>query len=166
MKFISDIWHSIGSRLILLVVTLLTVLLNSHFLGEEGLGMVALLHFGLLLVTGMAGFVAAGAVVYVRRSHRASDIRKVAYLWCGFSAIIASVVGVGLNIIPFEWLYASAGLGLLQSLVVFHSQLLIASGKIRANNYLHITISFFNPYRPSKPKITNFEVLELFSQKT
>lgn len=138
MKFISDIWHSIGSRLILLGVTLLTVLLNSHFLGEEGLGMVALLQFGLLLVTGMAGFVAAGAVVYVRRSHRAGDIRKVAYLWCGCSAIIASVLGVSLGIIPSEWLYASAGLGLLQSLVVFHSQLLIASGKIRANNYLQI----------------------------
>ena len=135
---ISDISHSIGARLILLVATLTTVLLNSHFLGEIGLGEVALLQFGLLLVTGMAGFVAAGAVVYVRRSHRARDLRKVAYLWCGISAIVASGIGVGLGVIPTEWLYASAGLGLLQSLVVFHSQLLIASGRIRSNNYLQI----------------------------
>ncbi|MDA0568921.1 MAG: hypothetical protein O3A35_04200, partial [Bacteroidetes bacterium] len=138
MTLISDISHSIGARLILLVVTLTTVLLNTHFLGEKGLGEVALLQFGLLLVTGMAGFVAAGAVVYVRRSHRARDIRKVAYLWCGVSAIVASGIGVALGVIPTEWLYASAGLGLLQSLVVFHSQLLIASGRIRSNNYLQI----------------------------
>ena len=71
-----------------MAVTLTTVLLNSHFLGDTGLGEVALLQFGLLLVTGMAGFVASGAVVYVRRSHRARDIRKVAYLWCGVSAIV------------------------------------------------------------------------------
>ena len=138
MTLISDIWHSIGSRLILLFVTLTTVLLNSHYLGEEGLGMVALLQFGLLLVTGMAGFVAAGAVVFVRRSHRAIDLRKTAYAWCLLSAITASFLGVSLGIIPTEWLYASAGLGLLQSLVVFHSQLLIASGRIRSNNYLQI----------------------------
>ncbi|HIO60059.1 MAG TPA: hypothetical protein EYN28_07775 [Flavobacteriales bacterium] len=143
VKLFSDISHSIGSRLLLLVATLGTVLLNSHFLGESGLGEVALLQFGVLLVTGMAGFVAAGAVVYVRRSHRAADIRKAAYLWCVLSAFVASGGGVLLGIIPQEWLYAAAGLGLIQSLVVFHSQLLIASGKIRANNHLQIVQTSF-----------------------
>ncbi|PCJ80154.1 MAG: hypothetical protein COA49_09220 [Bacteroidetes bacterium] len=143
VKLLSDISHSIGARLLLLVFTLGTVLLNSNFLGESGLGEVALLQFGILLVTGMSGFVAAGAVVYVRRSHRAVDIRKIAYLWCVFSSFIAAGGGVLLEIIPAVWLYASAGLGLLQSLVVFHSQLLIASGRIRANNHLHLVQTSF-----------------------
>ncbi len=138
MKFLSDISHSIGSRLVLLVATLGTVLLNSHFLGESGLGRVALLQFGLLLVTGMAGFVAAGAVVFVRRSHKPSQLRKVAYLWCLLSAIVASVLGAALGIIPSEWLIASSALGLMQSIIVFHSQLLIAGGRIRTNNQLQI----------------------------
>lgn len=138
MKFLSDISHSIGSRLVLLVATLGTVLLNSHFLGESGLGSVALLQFGLLLVTGMAGFVAAGAVVFVRRSHKPSQLRKVAYLWCLLSAIVASVLGSALGIIPSEWLIASSALGLMQSIIVFHSQLLIAGGRIRTNNKLQI----------------------------
>ena len=138
MKFLSDISHSIGSRLVLLVATLGTVLLNSHFLGESGLGSVALLQFGLLLVTGMAGFVAAGAVVFVRRSHKPSQLRKVSYLWCLLSAIVASVLGSALGIIPSEWLIASSALGLMQSIIVFHSQLLIAGGRIRTNNKLQI----------------------------
>jgi O-antigen/teichoic acid export membrane protein len=138
VKFLSDISHSIGSRLVLLVATLGTVLLNSHFLGESGLGSVALLQFGLLLVTGMAGFVAAGAVVFVRRSHKPSQLRKVAYLWCLLSAIVASVLGSALGIIPSEWLIASSALGLMQSIIVFHSQLLIAGGRIRTNNQLQI----------------------------
>ena len=138
MKLFSDISHSIGSRLVLLVATLGTVLLNSHFLGESGLGSVALLQFGLLLVTGMAGFVAAGAVVFVRRSHKPSQLRKVAYLWCLLSAIVASVLGAALGIIPSEWLIASSALGLMQSTIVFHSQLLIAGGRIRTNNQLQI----------------------------
>lgn len=142
MKFLSDISHSIGSRLVLLVATLGTVLLNSHFLGESGLGSVALLQFGLLLVTGMAGFVAAGAVVFVRRSHKPSQLRKVAYLWCLLSAIVASVLGSALGIIPSEWLIASSALGLMQSIIVFHSQLLIAGGRIRTNNQLQIVQTF------------------------
>ena len=142
MKFLSDISHSIGSRLVLLVATLGTVLLNSHFLGESGLGSVALLQFGLLLVTGMAGFVAAGAVVFVRRSHKPSQLRKVAYLWCLLSAIVASVLGSALGIIPSEWLIASSVLGLMQSIIVFHSQLLIAGGRIRTNNQLQIVQTF------------------------
>jgi len=138
VKFLSDISHSIGSRLVLLVATLGTVLLNSHFLGESGLGRVALLQFGLLLVTGMSGFVAAGAVVFVRRSHKPSQLRKVAYLWCLLSAIVASVLGSAVGIIPSEWLIASSALGLMQSTIVFHSQLLIAGGRIRTNNQLQI----------------------------
>lgn len=115
-----------------------TVLLNTHYLGSDGMGRVALLQFGLLLVTGMAGFVAAGAVVYVRRSHRPKDLRGVAYLWCAFSSIVAASMGVKLGVFPEEWLYAAGGLGLLQSIVVFHSQLMIASGRIKQNNYLQI----------------------------
>ena len=69
IKLNSNSKHSIATRLGLLAVTMATVLLNSHYLGEEGLGSVALLQFGLLLVTGLAGFIAASAVVYVRRSH-------------------------------------------------------------------------------------------------
>jgi len=138
VKFLSDISHSIGSRLVLLLATLGTVLLNSHFLGESGLGSVALLQFGLLLVTGMAGFVAAGAVVFVRRSHKPSQLRNVAYLWCLLSAIVASVLGSAVGIIPSDWLIASSALGLMQSIIVFHSQLLIAGGRIRTNNQLQI----------------------------
>lgn len=115
-----------------------TILMNTHYLGSEGMGRVALLQFGLLLVTGMAGFVAAGAVVYVRRSHRPKDLRGVAYLWCVFSSIVAASIGVKTGVFPEEWLYAAGGLGLLQSVVVFHSQLLIASGRIKENNYLQI----------------------------
>jgi len=112
--------------------------MNTHYLGSEGMGRVALLQFGLLLVTGMAGFVAAGAVVYVRRSHRPKDLRGVAYLWCVFSSIVAASIGVKTGVFPEEWLFAAGGLGLLQSIVVFHSQLLIASGRIKENNYLQI----------------------------
>ena len=138
-----DSAHSIGSRLILLFVTLATVLLNTHHLGENGLGRVALLQFGLLLVTGMAGFVAAGAVVYVRRTHGPSEMRWVAYAWCAVSAIVASGTGVALGVFPEEWLYNAALLGLLQSLIVFHSQLMIASGKIVENNKLQLAQTVF-----------------------
>jgi O-antigen/teichoic acid export membrane protein len=90
----------------------------------------------------MSGFVAAGAVVFVRRSHKPSQLRKVAYLWCLLSAIVASVLGSALGIIPSEWLIASSVLGLMQSIIVFHSQLLIAGGRIRTNNQLQIVQTF------------------------
>ena len=130
--------HSIASRLGLLFITLATVLLNTNNLDEVGMGKVALLQFGLLLVTGLAGFVAASAVVYVRRTHSPRDFRWFAYGWCGVSAFTASSAGVALGAIPNDWLEYSAVLGLLQSIVIFHSQLLIASGKIKRNNNLQL----------------------------
>lgn len=138
-----DATHSIVSRLFLLFVTLTTVLLNTHYLGAAGLGSIALLQFGLLLVTGMSGFVAAGAVVYVRRTYGAKEMRWVAYAWCAMSAIVASGSGVALGVIPEEWLYDAAILGFLQSLIVFHSQMLIASGKIVENNMLQLGQTIF-----------------------
>ncbi len=143
IKLNSNSKHSIATRLGLLAVTLATVLLNSHYLGEEGLGKVALLQFGLLLVTGLAGFIAASAVVYVRRSHSPSEFKWFAYGWCLISAFAASSAGVGVGVIPEEWLYHSAILGLLQSIVVFHAQLLIAIGKIKQHNILQLTLTTF-----------------------
>ena len=55
------------SRVAMLVATSFTVILTTRTLGASGQGDWALLQFGLLLVTGLAGFVAGGAVVYVRR---------------------------------------------------------------------------------------------------
>ncbi len=138
LNFNSDSKHSIASRLALMLIALITVLLNSHYLGEEGLGSIALLQFGLLLVTGMAGFVAAGAVVYVRRSQTPKDIRGIAYLWCILSAFAASNIGVSIGAIPDAWIWDAAFLGFLQSIVIFHSQLLIAAGKIKEHNILFL----------------------------
>lgn len=119
-------------------ITLATVLINSHMLGKEGLGSVSLLQFGLLLVTGMAGFVAAGAVVYVRRSHSPKDFIALTYGWCLFSAILASYLGTKIGAIPSKWMFDAAILGLLQSIFVFHAQLLIASGKIKEHNIIFL----------------------------
>ena len=141
IKLNSNSKHSIATRLGLLAVTMATVLLNSHYLEEEGLGSVALLQFGLLLVTGLAGFIAASSVVYVRRSHSPSEFKWFAYGWCLISAFVASSAGVGIGAIPEEWLYHSAILGLLQSIVVFHSQLLIASGEIKRHNILQLILT-------------------------
>ena len=51
------------SRVAMLVATSFTVILTTRTLGASGQGDWALLQFGLLLVTGLAGFVAGGAVV-------------------------------------------------------------------------------------------------------
>lgn len=124
-------------------ITLATVLINSHMLGKEGLGSISLLQFGLLLVTGMAGFVGASAVVYVRRSHSPKDFLTLAYLWCVISAISASYLGAKIGAIPSEWMFDAAILGLLQSIFVFHTQLLIASGKIKEHNITFLAQSAF-----------------------
>jgi O-antigen/teichoic acid export membrane protein len=56
---------------------------------------------------------------------------------------VASGTGVTLGVFPQEWIYEAALLGLLQSLIVFHSQLLISAGKIKENNWLQLCQTIF-----------------------
>jgi len=120
----------------MLGATAATVVMTTRTLGASGQGDWALLQFGLLLVTGLSGFVAGGAVVYVRKFFAARHMVPLALTGIAMSMVLGMGVGQITGWVPSHWRWEAMWLGGLQAAVVFLSQLVLAAGMVR---FFHVT---------------------------
>ncbi|MGB1123389.1 MAG: hypothetical protein ACPG08_07675, partial [Flavobacteriales bacterium] len=123
--------HSIATRALLLAFTTAVILLNTRVLGAAGQGEIAWIQLGVLVVTGVSGFLAGGAVVYLQKEIPLRDMMLPGHVWLVASALLGTWGGTSAGFLPAEHFWAMAGLGWLQSAIIFHSQLLLADHRIR-----------------------------------
>lgn len=121
---------ALGARLAMVAATAATVVLTTRTMGISGQGDLALLQFGLLLVTGLAGYVAGGAVVYVRKFVPAKRIVPLALGGIAGATVLGAGLGWWTGWVPEHWVDEACLLGGLQALVVFLSQLVLADGQV------------------------------------
>lgn len=128
--------HSVVTRGLLLAFTTAVILLNARVLGAEGQGEIAWIQLGVLVVTGVSGFLAGGAVVYLQKEIPLRAMLLPGHVWMVIAALVGTAAGTGSGFLPAEHFGAIAFLGWLQALVIFHSQLLLANHQIRQHNLL------------------------------
>ena len=128
--------YALMARVVMLIATSFTVILTTRTLGASGQGDWALLQFGLLLVTGLAGFVAGGAVVYVRKFFSARQMLPLALAGIATAMVVGAWLGSFTGWVPPHWQHDAMWLGGLQAAVIFMSQLHLAAGNVR---YYHLT---------------------------
>jgi O-antigen/teichoic acid export membrane protein len=128
--------HSIVTRALLLAFTTAVILLNTQVLGASGQGEIAWIQLGILVVTGVSGFLAGGAVVYLQKELPLRAMLLPGHLWLIASALLGTWAGISAGFLPAEHFGAMAGLGWLQGAIIFHSQLLLANQRIRQHNVL------------------------------
>lgn len=124
------------ARVVMLAATAATVVMTTRTLGVSGQGDWALLQFGLLLVTGFSGYVAGGAVVYVRKFFAARHMVPLAVTGIAVSMGLGMGVGQITGWVPSHWRWEAMWLGGLQAAVVLMSQLVLAAGMVR---FFHAT---------------------------
>lgn len=122
--------YALGARVAMVAATAAMVVLTTRTLGIAGQGDLALLQFGLLLVTGLAGYVAGGAVVYVRKFVPAKRIVPLALGGIAGATVLGAGLGWWTGWVPVHWVDEACLLGGLQALVVFLSQLVLADGQV------------------------------------
>ena len=130
--------HSIVSRGLLLTFTTAVILLNTRVLGAAGQGEIAWIQLGVLVVTGVSGFLAGGAVVYLQKEIPLRSMLLPGHVWLVASAMGGTWAGTSAEFLPEEHFWAMASLGWLQGTVIFHSQLLLANHRIRHHNVLQV----------------------------
>jgi O-antigen/teichoic acid export membrane protein len=130
--------HSIVTRALLLVCTTAVILLNTRVLGASGQGEIAWIQLGILVVTGVSGFLAGGAVVYLQKEFPLRAMLLPGHVWLIVSAVLGTWGGISAGFLPAEHFGAMAGLGWLQGAIIFHSQLLLADHRIRQHNVLQM----------------------------
>ena len=130
--------HSIVTRALLLAFTTAVILLNTRVLGASGQGEIAWIQLGILVVTGVSGFLAGGAVVYLQKELPLRAMLLPGHVWLVVSAVLGTWAGISAGFLPAEHFGAMAGLGWLQGAIIFHSQLLLADHRIRQHNVLQV----------------------------
>ena len=130
--------HSIATRALLLAFTTAVILLNARVLGASGQGEIAWIQLGILVVTGVSGFLAGGAVVYLQKEIPLRAMLLPGHTWLVISALLGTWGGISAGFLPAEHFGAMAGLGWLQGAIIFHSQLLLADHRIRQHNVLQM----------------------------
>lgn len=130
--------HSIVTRALLLAFTTAVILLNTRVLGASGQGEIAWIQLGILVVTGVSGFLAGGAVVYLQKEIPLRAMMLPGHLWLVVSAVLGTWAGISAGFLPADHVGAMAGLGWLQGAIIFHSQLLLADHRIRQHNFLQV----------------------------
>ena len=130
--------HSIATRALLLVFTTAVILLNTRILGASGQGEIAWIQLGILVVTGVSGFLAGGAVVYLQKKLPLRAMLLPGHAWLVVSALLGTWGGISAGFLPAAHFSAMAGLGWLQGAIIFHSQLLLADHRIRQHNTLQV----------------------------
>ncbi len=130
--------HSIVTRALLLAFTTAVILLNTRVLGASGQGEIAWIQLGILVVTGVSGFLAGGAVVYLQKELPLRAMLLPGHVWLVVSAVLGTWAGISAGFLPADHVGAMAGLGWLQGAIIFHSQLLLADHRVRQHNILQV----------------------------
>ncbi len=131
---IRKILGTLGSRLLIMLFTIVVVIFNSRLLGANGQGTAALIQFGVLIVVAVNNFIGGGAVVFLSARIAPHRLALPAYSWSFLVAILAFVVFKFTAIVPPEFAFEVAALGLLQSLFGFHLMILMGQEHIKSYN--------------------------------
>ena len=86
--------HSIVTRALLLAFTTAVILLNTRVLGASGQGEIAWIQLGILVVTGVSGFLAGGAVVYLQKELPLRAMLLPGHVWLIVSAVLGTWAGL------------------------------------------------------------------------
>jgi|TARA_B100000768_G_scaffold25292_1_gene23222 O-antigen/teichoic acid export membrane protein len=155
--------HALLSRLLLLLFTTAIIVLNSRTLGASGQGEIAWIQLGILMVTGLSGFLAGGTVVFLQKEMHVGNVLLPGHIWLVISAIVSTGIGTVLQFLPASHFVFIAATGWLQGAIIFHGQVLLAERKIKSHNALQVLQAgallvilctvFANT---SEPKVTDF----------
>lgn len=130
--------HALLSRLLLLVFTTAIILLNTRTLGASGQGEIAWIQLGILVITGVSGFLAGGTVVFLQKEMHVWNALVPGHLWLVVSAVAGTGIGTALHLLPATHFAFIAATGWMQGAIIFHGQLLLAEQKIKSHNALQV----------------------------
>ena len=133
---------SIFNRVLALFSGLALVIMNIHFVAVEGQGAIAIVNFGILIISTTSQFVGGGALIYLSKKYSTQQFHKPAVVWAILSSALILFCGYVLEIPEIPLI---AALGFLQSVVVYFQMIHLAKARIMAYQWMLFTQSFLTP---------------------
>ena len=133
---------SIFNRVLALFSGLALVILNIHFVAVEGQGAIAIVNFGILIISTTSQFVGGGALIYLSKKYPTHQFHAPSIVWALMSASLLFFIG---KVFEIQEIHFIATLGFLQSLVVYFQMLHLAKARIIAYQWMLFTQSILTP---------------------
>ncbi|MFT4679612.1 MAG: O-antigen/teichoic acid export membrane protein [Flavobacteriales bacterium] len=125
---------TVATRIVVMLISFAIVVMNTHHIGTEGQGTVALVSLGILLVVAFNNFLGGSAIVYLASRVPHGRLLAPCLLWTIFSVLIFIPIYRNMAIVPDEHINDVLILGGIQSLFTFQQQLLLGKRKVKEFN--------------------------------
>ena len=145
IPMVRKIVGTVSTRIIMALVTLVTVLINGWFLGAEKVGTISLIILAVTLIQMLNNFVGGGAIVYLVPRTDLVKLFLPAYVWSVLTSVAGAFILEVLNRIPDGFYLHVVILSLVLSLSSVNYMILMGQEKIRAYNMITLmqVLSFF-----------------------
>jgi O-antigen/teichoic acid export membrane protein len=144
---------TLGSRILVMLMSFAVVMLNTHFLGAGGQGTIALIGLGISLVLAVSNFIGGGSVVYLASRISPGSLVAPAMTWSGVVALLFAFFAFLSGLIPPNLCLHIALLAFIHASFFFHLQIMLGNGRIKEFNLantiqsafllVYITLSYF-----------------------
>jgi O-antigen/teichoic acid export membrane protein len=133
-SFVRHIVGTIGTRVISAGVSVLLLLLHANYLGDDGLGVIALIVLAVTLASMAAYVIGGGVLVYFTPRATVPKLLLPAYLWGIGSLIVVIVFLYALGLIPAGYEGAVSLIAVLEVLAYNHHCILVGKERITISN--------------------------------
>ncbi len=135
---IGNIINTIGSRLLIALISLSILLLNSNFLGANGLGSVGLIILGVTIILLVSNFVSGGGLIYYAPRHSTKHLFLISYSWIIVTGLIFIPIILFTPLFIKAYAWDVLFLGILLSASSTNNHLLLGKEKVKQFNAISI----------------------------
>lgn len=129
-----NIVNTISSRLIMAIISIVLLLINSNFLGADGLGTIGLLILGISLFVLISNIINGGSLVYYCSRYSIFSLMLVSYLWIFFLGILYFISLIIFPSFLGKYSWDSLYLSIILSVASTNSLLLLGKEEVKKFN--------------------------------
>ena len=133
---IGNIINTVSTRISLAVLSIALLLLNSNFLGSEGLGTIGIIVLEITIYLLISNVVCGGSLVYFTSRKSPNTLLIAAYIWIIISAAFYYLLLMLIPALDSEYSTAILVLGFLQSAIGANQGLLAGHQRFKAFNFV------------------------------
>lgn len=133
---LKSITGTLLSKILVVLLTFFTVILNTRVLGADGIGEIALINLAVLITVTISNFFGGGAIVFLVPRIKGGKLFIPAYIWAAITAFGMYWFFLATTYFRDEFAIHLAILGFLQSLFIFHFQVMVGNKRIGVFNRL------------------------------
>lgn len=132
---IGNVINTIVTRVSLAGFSILLLLLNSNFLGSEGLGTVGLIVLEISVFLLFTNLVCGGSMTFFASRNNSSELLLISYFWIILIALVFRIL-VEIPFLRMDYMIHILSLGIIQSATATHINILVGKEKIKQYNQI------------------------------